>query len=211
MGPGDGDPLTDLSVSMKKNTAKCLQMTAHTNHHPHPQTLTLTINALTPTIPPSTLCYSPPHHHHHHHHYHHHHHHHYHQVFLKKTLKVPFSQSGPSCRAVLMSGPPGIGKTTTATLVARSLGYEVFVSFTTPSVTNILTYDRYLFFHYITTVTMASRSLGYEVLILDLLAFKPCPVPTSCFCCVICYLTRNVCTPEYIHTLTMTTTLSTLV
>ena len=47
------------------------------------------------------------------------------QVFLKKTLKVPFVQSGPSCRAVLMSGPPGIGKTTTATLVARSLGYEV--------------------------------------------------------------------------------------
>ena len=29
------------------------------------------------------------------------------QVFLKKTLKVPFVQSGPSCRAVLMSGPPG--------------------------------------------------------------------------------------------------------
>ena len=38
---------------------------------------------------------------------------------------MPFAQSGPCCKAVLLSGPPGIGKTTMATLVARSLGYEV--------------------------------------------------------------------------------------
>ena len=34
-------------------------------------------------------------------------------------------KDNPGAKAVLMSGPPGIGKTTLANLVARSLGYEV--------------------------------------------------------------------------------------
>ena len=45
-------------------------------------------------------------------------------VHLHKTKKVAFTQSGPSCKAVLLSGPPGIGKTTMATLAAKTLQYE---------------------------------------------------------------------------------------
>ena len=33
-------------------------------------------------------------------------------------------QENPGAKAVLLSGPPGIGKTTVATLIASELGYE---------------------------------------------------------------------------------------
>jgi replication factor C subunit 1 len=44
-------------------------------------------------------------------------------VHLKKTQKVSFSKENPGAKAVLLSGPPGIGKTTVATLAARQLGW----------------------------------------------------------------------------------------
>lgn len=44
---------------------------------------------------------------------------------LKKTKKVPFSKENPGAKAVLLSGPPGIGKSTLAALVAKQIGYEV--------------------------------------------------------------------------------------
>lgn len=38
----------------------------------------------------------------------------------------PPGNSNPGCfKAALLSGPPGIGKTTVATVVARSLGYDI--------------------------------------------------------------------------------------
>jgi replication factor C subunit 1 len=46
-------------------------------------------------------------------------------VHLKKTIKIPFSKENPGSKAVLLSGPPGIGKTTVATLVAKSFGFEL--------------------------------------------------------------------------------------
>ena len=50
-------------------------------------------------------------------------------VHLKKTKPAPpfdsQKQTNPGARAVLLSGPPGIGKTTSAVLVARACGYEV--------------------------------------------------------------------------------------
>ena len=46
------------------------------------------------------------------------------EVHLTKTKKVPFSKENPGAKAVLLSGPPGIGKTTMATLAASALGYE---------------------------------------------------------------------------------------
>jgi replication factor C subunit 1 len=45
-------------------------------------------------------------------------------VHLKKTRKIPFSKENPGAKAVLLSGPPGIGKTTVATLAAAYMGYE---------------------------------------------------------------------------------------
>jgi len=50
-------------------------------------------------------------------------------IHLKKTKPAPAfdsqKQTNPGARAVLLSGPPGIGKTTSAVLVARACGYEV--------------------------------------------------------------------------------------
>jgi replication-associated recombination protein RarA len=46
-------------------------------------------------------------------------------VHLKKTEKVPFSKENPGARAALLSGPPGIGKSTVAALAAREGGYDV--------------------------------------------------------------------------------------
>jgi Mrp family chromosome partitioning ATPase len=46
-------------------------------------------------------------------------------VHLKKTEKVPFSKENPGARAALLSGPPGIGKSTVAALAAMEGGYDV--------------------------------------------------------------------------------------
>jgi replication factor C subunit 1 len=46
-------------------------------------------------------------------------------MHLTKTLKVPFSKENPGAKAVLLSGPPGIGKTTISSLVAVKFGYEI--------------------------------------------------------------------------------------
>ena len=36
-----------------------------------------------------------------------------------------YIQENPGAKSVLLSGPPGIGKTTIATLIAKEMGYEV--------------------------------------------------------------------------------------
>ena len=46
-------------------------------------------------------------------------------VHLHKTEKVSFSKENPGARAVLLSGPPGIGKSTVAALAAKEGGYDV--------------------------------------------------------------------------------------
>lgn len=43
----------------------------------------------------------------------------------KKLPKPAFSKENPGAKAVLISGPPGIGKTTVATIVARQFQFEV--------------------------------------------------------------------------------------
>jgi replication factor C subunit 1 len=49
-------------------------------------------------------------------------------VHLHKTEKVPFSKENPGARAALLSGPPGIGKSTVAALAAKEGGYDVSLS-----------------------------------------------------------------------------------
>lgn len=44
---------------------------------------------------------------------------------LRRTEKAPWGRGNPGAKAALLSGPPGIGKTSAATLVAASMGYEV--------------------------------------------------------------------------------------
>ena len=46
-------------------------------------------------------------------------------VHIAKTKKVEYKKENPGAKAMLISGPPGIGKTTMATLIGSSLGYEV--------------------------------------------------------------------------------------
>ena len=44
---------------------------------------------------------------------------------VKQTAKVPFNKENPGAKAALLSGPPGIGKSTVAGLAARELGYDM--------------------------------------------------------------------------------------
>lgn len=46
-------------------------------------------------------------------------------VHIQGTLKIPFSKDNPGAKAVLLSGPPGIGKTTMATLIGKHYKYEI--------------------------------------------------------------------------------------
>lgn len=46
-------------------------------------------------------------------------------VHINKTEKKAFSKENEGASAVLISGPPGIGKSTTAALIAQQLGYEI--------------------------------------------------------------------------------------
>jgi replication factor C subunit 1 len=49
-----------------------------------------------------------------------------HAVHITKTIaKASYSKENPSAKAVLLSGPPGIGKTSVATIIANSLHYEI--------------------------------------------------------------------------------------
>jgi len=48
-----------------------------------------------------------------------------HDVHVLKKVKIPFSKENPGAKAALLSGPPGIGKSTVASLAARELGYDV--------------------------------------------------------------------------------------
>jgi len=49
------------------------------------------------------------------------------RVHLQKTEKpVQGGKENPGAKAVLLSGPPGIGKTTVATLVSQHLGFETY-------------------------------------------------------------------------------------
>lgn len=41
------------------------------------------------------------------------------------SVKVPYTKENPGAKAVLLSGPPGIGKSTVASLAASELGYDV--------------------------------------------------------------------------------------
>ena len=47
-------------------------------------------------------------------------------VHLSKRIKIPYEKSNPGARAALLSGPPGIGKSTTARLVAEHCGREIY-------------------------------------------------------------------------------------
>jgi replication factor C subunit 1 len=46
-------------------------------------------------------------------------------MHIHKTYKPAFTKENPGAKMALLSGPPGIGKSTVASLVAQQLGYEV--------------------------------------------------------------------------------------
>lgn len=41
-----------------------------------------------------------------------------------ETITIPYSRQNRGARAILLSGPPGVGKTTTAKLLSHQLGLE---------------------------------------------------------------------------------------
>lgn len=45
-------------------------------------------------------------------------------LHVKHSLKMPFSKENAGAKAVLLSGPPGIGKSTLASVVANQLGFD---------------------------------------------------------------------------------------
>ena len=65
------------------------------------------------------------------------------RVHIKKTQKVGFSKENPGARAVLISGPPGIGKTSTAIAVGKIMGFDV-VEFNASDTRNAQSMRRYI-------------------------------------------------------------------
>eukprot|EP00981_Chlorochromonas_danica_P000348 scaffold90_cov163-Ochromonas_danica.AAC.3 len=46
-------------------------------------------------------------------------------LHVKHSLKMPFGKENAGAKAVLLSGPPGIGKSTLASVVANQLGFDI--------------------------------------------------------------------------------------
>ena len=46
-------------------------------------------------------------------------------VHIKKSMKVAFSKENPGAKAVLLSGPPGIGKSSVAGIMAKAMGFDI--------------------------------------------------------------------------------------